>query len=525
MAINFDHQRDRISTSSGVLTLNTTGAFTIPVGNTAQRPSGLSTGQIRFNSQQQTFEGYDGSAWSSLGGVIDNNKDTYVIATPTPNLTVPGVQLDDHLYFVTGNTLRATIDNSGNTTLTTNLTVNGNVQIDGTLTVEGIATLKAGASGSINLGDSNTDNVVFQADVNSNIIPDLDATYDLGSITQNWQTIHVQTLDSNTDVITVDIVGALTLPVGTTLERPTATTGMIRFNTDDSRFEAYDGVAWTGVGGVIDVDQNTYIIAETSPGANNNDLDFYTDGVQRMQIGTSGNIIIGNTLTEFTINGSNGNTVISGDLGVNGQTVLASANIQDLTSAAIFGPSTGNLEIDAGESGIINIGEGVSTDIVNIYNAVLDTVGQGPGLGIAQITTSTDLAITAGNRIKIEGGVPFRIASTTTAEQLAIAGQNGDLIYNTTTDRVQIYQNGAWANVTSNDTDDVSEGSTNLYYTDARADARISAASINDLSDVDTATITPRQGQVLTYDDNTSQWRPGSVSAGGGNTLFTLLNL
>lgn len=73
MAINFDRQRDRISTSSGVLTLNTTGAFAIPVGNTAQRPSVLSTGQIRFNSQQQIFEGYTGTSWSSLGGVRDTD--------------------------------------------------------------------------------------------------------------------------------------------------------------------------------------------------------------------------------------------------------------------------------------------------------------------------------------------------------------------------------------------------------------------------------------------------------------------
>jgi hypothetical protein len=120
----------------------------------------------------------------------------------------------------------------------------------------------------------------------------------------------------------------------------------------------------------------------------------------------------------------------------------------NLIVGAVFGPDTGDMQIDAGPSGILDIG--AASEVVNIYNAVLDTVGQGPGLGIAQITTSTDLAITAGNRIKIEGGVPFRIASTTTAEQLAIAGQNGDLIYNTTTARTQMYQNGAWVDVTGN---------------------------------------------------------------------------
>ncbi len=65
-----------------------------------------------------------------------------------------------------------------------------------------------------------------------------------------------------------------------------------------------------------------------------------------------------------------------------------------------------------------------------------------------------------------------------------------------------------------NDTDDLSEGSTNLYYTNARADARIAAASIDDLSDVDTTTTAPITGQALVWDG--SQWEPGTVSGGGG---------
>ena len=47
--------------------VNTTGALQIPVGSSAQRPSAV-TGQIRYNSTSSEFEGYDGSAWSALGG-------------------------------------------------------------------------------------------------------------------------------------------------------------------------------------------------------------------------------------------------------------------------------------------------------------------------------------------------------------------------------------------------------------------------------------------------------------------------
>jgi hypothetical protein len=70
------------------------------------------------------------------------------------------------------------------------------------------------------------------------------------------------------------------------------------------------------------------------------------------------------------------------------------------------------------------------------------------------------------------------------------------------------------------DTDDVSEGSTNLYFTDARADSRIAAASIDDLSDVDTSTVAPIVNDVLKWDG--SNWVPG-VGGGAGQGLKNLI--
>jgi hypothetical protein len=51
---------------------------------------------------------------------------------------------------------------------------------------------------------------------------------------------------TNLSVVTT---GAVKVPSGTTGERPTATTGMFRFNTTGSQFEGYNGSAWAGVGG------------------------------------------------------------------------------------------------------------------------------------------------------------------------------------------------------------------------------------------------------------------------------------
>jgi hypothetical protein len=47
-----------------------TGAWVPPTGTTAERPTGgnLYTGAIRYNSSLVTWEGYNGTQWTGLGG-------------------------------------------------------------------------------------------------------------------------------------------------------------------------------------------------------------------------------------------------------------------------------------------------------------------------------------------------------------------------------------------------------------------------------------------------------------------------
>ena len=53
-------------------TFSSTGALTISKGNTAARPSPVS-GMLRFNTQTTEFEGYNGTAWASVGGAALSN--------------------------------------------------------------------------------------------------------------------------------------------------------------------------------------------------------------------------------------------------------------------------------------------------------------------------------------------------------------------------------------------------------------------------------------------------------------------
>jgi hypothetical protein len=64
---------------TGIVSINKNDGFKLPVGTTGQRAGSPVAGQIRYNSTLSTFEGY-GSAWGSLGGIIDVDQDTKITA-------------------------------------------------------------------------------------------------------------------------------------------------------------------------------------------------------------------------------------------------------------------------------------------------------------------------------------------------------------------------------------------------------------------------------------------------------------
>jgi len=84
----------------------------------------------------------------------------------------------------------------------------------------------------------------------------------------------------------INSTDGIVIPVGTDAQRVNVI-GAIRYNTDNSTFEGYKGT-WGSLGGVIDVDQDTYVSAETSAGTDNDELKFVTAGSEKMLIDSSG---------------------------------------------------------------------------------------------------------------------------------------------------------------------------------------------------------------------------------------------
>ena len=98
--------------------------------------------------------------------------------------------------------------------------VGGGLSVTGNSFFVGVVTFAAGTDGNIVLGDAATDNVVFNADVNSNIVPNTNNAYDLGSSSQKWRNLFISgnaniggTLTYE-DVTNIDSVGLVTARSG-----------------------------------------------------------------------------------------------------------------------------------------------------------------------------------------------------------------------------------------------------------------------------------------------------------------------
>jgi hypothetical protein len=62
---------------TGGLIVSGTNSVTVPNGTTAQRDGTPASGMLRFNSDSDEFEGYNGTAWASVGGsAISNDTST-----------------------------------------------------------------------------------------------------------------------------------------------------------------------------------------------------------------------------------------------------------------------------------------------------------------------------------------------------------------------------------------------------------------------------------------------------------------
>ena len=292
------------------LDISATDAVRIPVGTTTER--GLfthQTGQIRFNTTTSQFEGYNNSdAWQGLGGVIDVDQNTFILAESAPTKD------ENQLRFFTAD-----------------------YNVDPTLMKPRLQMILDASNGGLVIGHS------IASDVSNNLYnPPSDGLTVFGDVSMNSSAYVANRLGISTHgaVVALDIStnDALKIPVGISGERPILETdyyeGFIRFNknilydgTGDYTYEGSFGVGeWKPLGqhwkGVIDTDGDTFITAEDSFGMDGDDLKFYTKDNLRMTIDQSGNLGFGiGPVDDISFN-VKGTTRIDGDLNIDNDVTI-----------------------------------------------------------------------------------------------------------------------------------------------------------------------------------------------------------
>ena len=155
-----------------------------------------------------------------------------------------------------------------------------------------------------------------------------------------------------------------------------------------------------------------------------------------------------------------GNITLSGNVTADGNVILGDADTDSITLNADI---TSNIvpdvtnTYDLGSTGknwkdlFIANDITVGNNIVALQVATLSDVTVGANLLInGTVTSTTDITLQAGtgvgDRVEVSNS-PFKLASFTTVERDALSAENGDMIYNTTDNKFQGYENGAWANL------------------------------------------------------------------------------
>lgn len=214
---------------------------------------------------------------------------------------------------------------------------------------------------------------------------------------------------------------AVELPKGTDVNLTMSTLGEIRFNTAYNDIEGFSSQGKNNLYSVWDKDRTTYILPETSPGANNNVLQFYANNTLQSWINTTGLYSNRLTVSQLTIDG---NTIVSNESNSDIELIANAFGVVDISNFQIYdnkievdtvntnlnfitNNGTGYLKFGGGgtriptgnsvnrplivETGMIRYNE--TTPEVEVYTGdpLLGTNGWIPSAGVTGITVTAEI--------------------------------------------------------------------------------------------------------------------------------------
>ena len=244
-----------------------------------------------------------------------------------------------------------TIDINGAVDISGNLAVGGNLVVTGTTTFNG---------GTLTLGDSAADNVVFGADVNSSIIPNTDDTYDLGSASQQWRNLFI---DGTAEVDVLSIAGTAVTSTAAELNLLDGVSGLVQ--ADLTKLAAVDASATelNILDGKAFLDEDNFASNSATGIASQQSIKAYVDGVTTTSITSTGALNAGSITSGFGNIDTGASTITT--------TGLISGGSLDIDNVLINGTTIGHTD----DTDLITLADGVVTVAGEVSMTTLDIGG------------------------------------------------------------------------------------------------------------------------------------------------------
>ena len=262
-SITTDSNADLEITPGGtgnVVMNKTDNQLILPTGTEAQR-NGNTVGSIRYNTDQGSFEGYSASGWGGLGGgdltAVDDSSTTISVTLAQNSVkfaggtnltsTVSGTQISYALDAALTGLTSVQIDslNLQDNSITTDSNANLELRPAGTghIVTDADTEIHLALDGAEKIGSDGTDlTITSGAKINLTATSDVHIPNNVGIAFGNGG----EKIESDGTDLTATVTGnfivsgttAMVAPKGTTGQRPTVSTGLIRFN---STLGVYEG--------------------------------------------------------------------------------------------------------------------------------------------------------------------------------------------------------------------------------------------------------------------------------------------